>query len=502
MKKTTVMGGIALVAFVCLLGSNISAEEFISFGPRSQGMGGAGVGVGDGATAHYYNPAAMTKDKKVGGYLTVGTTASAEGDVIQSVDQIAKSMEGTDWDSIFTKIDSGQPLSPSDVSSLMGLFVRDMTGLNAKGQGLLFNLNGGATVTVGDIAIFGNFFTFAGADPIFDISGLAFNSAIDVTTQISNTVGAGADHTGGAQPFTNPGSQSLADAIVGMGLGFTQNQAEELIYQAEQGGVDTSDPLIQQTITSIAQATGGSTTSTTASGNQSGLTFSGIMLKEFGVTYARPMVGEMVTVGANLKLMEGQTYYNFVKYEDMQSGSNTADNIISKDNLKSSTTFGIDLGAMVKAPALPIQGGLVIKNANAPKFAFAGPGDFKLDPQVRLGGAAYLEVPVLGKMTVAADYDVTKNKTNTLNGYESQIFAMGVELSIIALQIRTGMYQNLASDVSKAPVLTGGLGLGLLGVQLDLAGAMATKKAKIGVPPDDQQIPERFSVNFSLTARF
>lgn len=510
-------GIMGLFVFCLAIGASVYAEEWTAYGPRAQAMGGAGVALSDSSNSHYYNPAALALDKnrKVGATISISTTTAAEGDVISAVDAIATSMTGIDWPALSSKIDQGQALSPSEVSQLLKLFASDMTGLNKPAQGLMFNLTGGAEISLNKFSLFVDYSMIGGGDPVFDLGGLSFNVSATAGQQVDNVVGTGADHsTGSAQPFANPGSQALADSVVSLvnsGTVLDQNQAEALVYQAEQAGIDTSDPAIISAIQQIASSTAGldilrgvnlpmtKATSTTAaaSNNQSGLYMSGIMLREFGLSYAKPIMGEFLSVGANIKMMEGQTYYNFIKFDELQGGSDTASDITKTENLKTSSSIGLDVGALVNLTDM-IKGGLVIRNLNSPKFDFAGPGgDFELEPQIRMGVSANL----IGLLRLAMDYDVTVNKSLVLNGYESQWFGMGAELDLWLLKVRAGMQQNLASE-NAGPVMTGGVGLKLIWLQVDLAAALATDTAKIEAGSGGEEIPERLALSFQASLKF
>ncbi|MFA5773685.1 MAG: conjugal transfer protein TraF [Candidatus Paceibacterota bacterium] len=503
MAKTALLT--VAVVFVMAMG-NAYGEEWLTYGPKAQAMGGASVALPDATNAHYYNPAALAKNKKIGPAISVATGTAAEGDVLGAVDAIAKTMEGIDWPTLSAKIDGGQSLTPTEIQQLLKLFGSDMTGLNKPAQGVLFNLASGASITIGNMGFFVNYFVDGGADPVFDIGGLSLSADSDIATQVSNVVGAGNDRTGS---FTNTGSQTLADSIFTGTTGiFTQNQAEELVYQAELAGIDTSDPAIASAILQIASTTGGiyksvatlskaTTTTATASNNQSGLYMSGIFLKELGVSYGRPVIDNLLSVGANFKVMEGETYYNFIKFDQLQSGTNTLEDIVKRENIKATTTFGLDVSALVSLTEM-VQAGLIIRNLNGPTFKFDGPGDFKLDPQIRLG----VGVNLINRLKVALDYDVTKNKSMVLNGYESQFFGMGAEIDLWVLNVRAGMMKNLASSGS-GPVMTGGIGLGLGQlIRIDLGGSLATDTSTVGSGANPDTIPQRASIAFQASIKF
>jgi hypothetical protein len=73
-------------------------------------------------------------------------------------------------------------------------------------------------------------------------------------------------------------------------------------------------------------------------------------------------------------------------------------------------------------------------------------------------------------LTLAADYDLKKNKTLT-PGYESQIAAVGLEKTLLSeyFNLRVGANKNLADSDAKT-VYTAGLGLRLFALRFDVAG--------------------------------
>lgn len=480
---------VVMILMLVLIGGMGYGEEWLIYGPKAQGMGGAGVAVGDAATAPYWNPAALTLKDTKGFYLPFGTTIGAEGDILKYTDKVFKDIQAIDWSAVSNNIDNGKPLTLNDTKNLLNLFVNDIPQMSQPGQGLLLNLYGGAMLTIGSVGISMNVFGYGGLDSTVDVGTMSFSSG---ATPVANIVPGAVDRSAA---FTNAGSQSLADAIFALG-GFTQVQAEELVYQAELAGVDTSDPTLRNLVTSIAQATAGGTSTVTL--NASGITLSGIALKEAGISYARPVMDNLLSIGGTIKIMEGETYYKFIQFDNMESGDDSVSGIDSKANKKTSTTFGIDAGALLSLTD-SLKLGLVGRNLNKPKFAWLGPGDYAIDPQLRLGAAFKLGDTI----TLAADYDLTKNKTDALSKYESQVVGGGIEINLIgSLKLRGGMYKNVASSLAD-PVYTAGVGIHLIFLDVDLAVARSTGKVQIeSGSGGTSEIAERYSAALSIAIRF
>jgi hypothetical protein len=101
---------------------------------------------------------------------------------------------------------------------------------------------------------------------------------------------------------------------------------------------------------------------------------------------------------------------------------------------------------------------------------------------------------------VAADYDVTKNKSTVLKGYESQMLGLGAEINLIGfLKLRAGTLQNMATSVK---AMTGGLRLNLLLLSIDLAATYSSSKVKTENTASGEQIPQKFGGSLSISLRF
>lgn len=485
----------AVICIIMISGLMANAEEWSIYGPRAEGMGGAGVAVADGATAYYWNPGATTKNEKSGLYITGGLVTAAEGDVIASLDKVAQKSLGIAWGPVMNKIndpDTYGSLTPAEAQQVIGFFSTAASELNQPGQGFLVNGSGGLSFAVGSWTVFGNGFMNMNLDPVGDDQNLAVNSG---PSAITNTIGVGpySDTPANAALASNIAAQSwwTAAKTDGDPLG----AAERFVWLAEMGGADTSDPEVQQTLMIMAQNLAGGTA--TVQNNETGVIINGLIVSEFGASHSwefLDVIGQTLSVGVNFKLMQGQTYYQEIKYSDLEGSDSLMKDVNNKENTKSSTAFGIDAGALVSFSDV-LKGGLVIRNLNSPKFAYAGKGDAELEPQIRAGVAMNL-----GMLTLAADYDVTKNQSSLLQGYESQMFGLGAEVSLIGtLKLRMGTYQNMASSESSA-AYTYGLGLHVLFFDMDLAGTLANDKVQVEQSGD--KLPQRAGFSAAIALRF
>jgi hypothetical protein len=139
----------------------------------------------------------------------------------------------------------------------------------------------------------------------------------------------------------------------------------------------------------------------------------------------------------------------------------------------------------------------VAKNLNAPKFDFADGSTYTVDPLVR-AGVAY---NILDSLQIAADYDITSNKT--LNSdVESQMLGGGLNYEpftdFFALSLRGGLMQNLHSGDQAGLIYTAGLGIGVKWFQLDLSGQMSGNSNSV----NGTTVPEYTKVNLALISRW
>ena len=238
--------------------------------------------------------------------------------------------------------------------------------------------------------------------------------------------------------------------------------------------------------------------------NESGARVRGLGVIESGVGYGHSFFDGLLSVGANLKYMHGITYSKFAGYQTIED----AELDFGDSNLREeSGNFGLDLGLMSK-PFDFLQVGLVARNVNSPKFKTGrDPSDpnsrknFTMDAQVRMGAAFF---PFSNDiLVIATDLDLTANESDLLEGYKSRLWSLGAEykipIPVVSIALRAGGYMNAASGADHAFVLTGGLGLKVWLLTLDLAGGLSPAQAEIKANGD--KYPSRGNLSAVLGIR-
>lgn len=190
------------------------------------------------------------------------------------------------------------------------------------------------------------------------------------------------------------------------------------------------------------------------------LALQGLEARQATFSYAHAFADRTVAVGVTGKIIQGAAYNG--------SASVTGGDIEVADNLgkaKTSTAFGIDLGAVYR-PSSWLRMGIVAKDINQPSFDTPAGGHFKLNPQVR-GGVA---VNPWETLTVTMDADVTSNKT-LVPDIKSRVISLGAEETIFSemLSLRLGAFKNTA-DANSYITPTAGFGIRMFALRVDVGG--------------------------------
>ena len=216
----------------------------------------------------------------------------------------------------------------------------------------------------------------------------------------------------------------------------------------------------------------------------------GLAIAEVPLSYAHkfPVKNADLSIGINLKYMEGITYSNILSLKN--TDSDTLNDSLDK-NKKVSSSIGVDLGILLKADKIKV--GLIGKNLNSPKFDFYDGSQYTLSPMYRAGVAVDLN----SWITFAMDIDLSKNST-FIPGYDSQYVGGGLDIHPGSwISFRAGIMRNMLQD-EEGNILTAGVGLGLKWFQLDVAAQAATKTGTY----DGNEIPRYFKVNVALLSRW
>lgn len=490
--ESRISSSLATLAGVLLLGlasaSDARGDEWRFPGARYQGMGGAGVAVVDDAHATYWNPGALAFDASTSIELPFSFSLQTEGGAIAVADDIAQLIDeggllGTLSSALTAIDDPALALSDLQLQDALQLASR-LPGLGEGGEGVVALPEAELKLRRGRMAINVRGTGTLGLNPVVDLGSFSFSNDWDVADVVPGAVD--------RSSLLTLSGQSLADDIALEFGPWSQNQAEELVYQAEQTGLNTSSGSIQSLLTGIAGDTaGGLAASLTQNG--SGVWIDGLFTEEVGIAYGQPLFGNRLGVGGGVRYIRGITTSQFIRYDSVDSGQALLEDLLDIESRVTSERVSADVGVLYR-PNYRWRFGVVARNINSPKFDSNGPDDFELKPQVRAGVA----VKLLKGWLMAVDLDLTENDSEVVDGLASRFLSLGTEFQFgideVNFALRAGAFTNLAgANPMSAPTLTAGVGFGLLGLQFDLAVAAAANLEEIEA--GGLELPSR--LNFS-----
>ena len=474
---------------LAMLAPRAAAEDWQIIGSRYQAMGGAGVATVNDSNAAHWNPGALAFADHYEVELPVNLTVLTAGDAIRDADEIIEFIQANSFDAVLTKIQTGGVLTPAELQDTLSV-AENLLELGNSNEGFVTDFDAGFRLYRQGMVLTMRTAGSFGLDPELDLGGFSFSDGLTAAAQVANVVGSGTDRTG---QFTNPSSQGLAD-LIAAGFAWTPDQAEELVFQSELAGLDTSSPTIQDLLSNVAGSTGGLTARDLAQ-SLTGVTTNALMTAEVGLGYGVPLFGERLGIGGNLRMIQGITYTRFLQFDDIQSSEDLIDDLLDSNNRATSQQAALDLGVLLR-PTRWLRIGAVGRNLNGLSFDLDGPGEVVVDPQVRAGIAVY-PVPF---WVIAADVDITENASTTLVGRTSRMLSLGTELLLplwrSGLALRAGAYKNLASD-ENVITLTAGLGLRAGHLGFAVAAAAATSRAELEVA-GGRELPSRVQFSASL----
>lgn len=410
-----------------LMSSSVAlALPFSSFDPRSMGMGGAGVAVGDASTAPLFNPALLSITREDDHFALVLPTIGV---------RIA------DPDKLRDSIDNFQ--SGGYVNNLQ-------TSVNT--------LNASLSATIPNVTT------------IKANAGLVATNLNTVSTQLA---------TLSNKPITIDGGVAAVVAIPNdkMGVAFYANGSVATggVFQYKDGA--TLKTLTDQatclsaalTVVDVAACNTlyGSSLNFTNTTLQSGINFRGVMLAEAGFAISTYNLGYM-SWGVTPKIVKAQLFDIPINVNDSNQN-----NFNGQDYLANYSMPNFDIG-IASYDNVGWRTGLVIKNVIPYTLDFkkaptpgatpvANGNTLSLKPQVRIGVSH-----TTSWSTVALDYDVTRNDPA---GFESssQYTALGVELNAFDwIQLRAGYRMDMVNSARN--VTSVGLGLSPFGIpHIDIA---------------------------------
>ncbi len=432
--------GVWAVALASLIAAPAFAAEWSAVGARYQAMGGSGVASVNDAFASYWNPAALANGKSADADINVDFVTSIEGDVIDTIDELEEIED--DVGTLLDAIEGGADIANQGELDELTRFVDSIAELE-EGQGAVGTASGGMALRWQQIAAFSRF------DGQFAISSVTDQDNLELPA-IGETFG---DIANGIDE-NESGARVRGLGVIESGLGY--GHKFEIPFGDQVAGMVGLDSL------------------------------------------------GTISVGANLKYLHAISFNKYVEYREVDD----ADLDFGDSDLREeSGNFGLDLGFLYE-PFDWLAIGLMARNVNSPKFDASDDGDlgpnskdeYQLDAQVRGGIAVY---PLKDRsLVIASDLDLTENESELLDGFESRIWSFGAEytlpIPVVDLALRGGGYLNTANASDQSWVFTGGLGLKVWLLSLDLAGGASPKGIDVG---DGEKLPSRINLSAVLALK-
>ncbi|HYW02954.1 MAG TPA: conjugal transfer protein TraF [Gammaproteobacteria bacterium] len=181
--------------------------------------------------------------------------------------------------------------------------------------------------------------------------------------------------------------------------------------------------------------------------------FRGAMVTEAGLAMAHRF--GTLSVGISPKLQRVQTIDYTAAIDNASFNRKTA---------TSSTNANLDAG-VVDQLGRNWRVGVVGKNLVSHTYTTDAGNRIHLRPSYRVGVARSK-----GWLTLAADYDLSTNRSVGGLGGDTRFLSLGAEFNVLdTLQLRVGVKDNTASGATFKHAITGGVGLRVLGAHIDLA---------------------------------
>lgn len=481
-----------------LAGGSAVAADSTFVGPRGLGMGGANVACVDDGTAQYYNPAALGYfgRRNADGTITgsdnndlgrrkwgIGVEATAglsvHEDFGRYLDDLAEQQTSID------RFSSSGLLNTADLVEMVRI-ANAVANIDNPGNAVRSDGSGDLSLRFGHWAI--------GARGSFDINARVSQSDL-VNVGIQQTAASYAlaiVATGAADDNTVqllPGLSSARGGQFNFSDPTELDAAQKLDFAARQNQVSAAEAIDLTTVLNNSKAAYGNS-AREFTNNTTAVTFYGLGLGEIPVSYGHAF-NHQVSIGATVKGMAGRVYATTVEaFDDSQGVKDFT------DDCAESFTVGVDLSVLVRLPMVNL--GVTGRNLNNPTFA--GPtvngvtyDDVTVERQITLG-VAFMPLRTL---TFEVDLDLLDAAT-TLVSYDHRNLMLGAEWNLWrTLALRVGTYQNLAED-DIGWIYTGGLGVNLWVVRVDLAGGFSPKKGFF----DGEEVPKEIRGGVRLASEW
>jgi len=497
----------AALAIVAITGAALGASESDDIGPRATALGGASVALPDAGNLPHHNPAflgliASEPDEGSEGWQAYWQKRAFGARVVDA--QFGMQLSGELGDHLETlagidpdDLGNKSTLSPEDIEAIVTAS-NVLIGVDDPGNAFIFDGNVGGGVRIGSIAVGARAFGTVNAR-VQEVDlvnlGLDFSGASALDTEIDSASSSDSDFNASGYSFQTLSPSQVSDLNSKLSSGsdsveYIDFQLTELI---ESGAVDPND--VGESVDfllGLIDATDGSA-GNDIDQNQTAVLMHGLGMVEIPVAYGRQVL-PMLAVGVTGKLMIGRVYGQRVLVFDEDN-----DDVLSEfdEDYEETVTVGVDVGVLAHWDRWAV--GLRGRNLNQPTFdgfeknGFQFP-DVELDPRVTIGGA-FLVMP-----TLALQADIDLFPTDTLvPSLEEQNLAVGVEWDVArVVALRGGVSQNLAETDEREPVLSGGVGVNMYAVRIDLAVAAGLDTVEY----DGEEYPEEMRASLAITVDF
>jgi hypothetical protein len=463
---------LASITALLLSSGTALAVPFNSFDPRSMSMGGAGVAVGDPATAPFFNPALLSASDPAKKYSVefpiIGARLYDPADMRNNLTTLSDNINALN-SSISTANTTANSTSSTTLQNLPANMTAVANGID-KVNAQLSSLSNkplqgefGAATVIGvpgknyGVAFYADSWGAAGGTLVYNdgttLSGLS-TSVRAAANALAATTGAAA---AACQAVSN-GTGTPADV-----------QACLAAVAASQGSLVNAQGAINFNTNQLA----------------SKIHLRGVLINEAGLSISHGLVtrDQEWALGITPKYMQLQLFDALL---DANSGN--TNNATNSDNIAKYSTLNFDMG-IAKSYLNGWRTGVVVKNVLPQKFDFkraqVATGDtLNLNPQLRAGVSHETNWS-----TLAFDLDLTQNDPAGLEN-RSQYAALGGELSAFGwAQLRAGYRADMLNSARN--VTSFGLGLSpripFFKLHFDLAYAYNA---------DEQGASLRFGFNF------
>lgn len=491
-----------------------SAAQWQIMGTRPMGMGGAFVGVAEGPVAQYWNPAGLVPhddDNYSGFQLPVGVKAEVTGELAKNASKISEMADK------FKRINDLQKNGGAVDADDIAAFVKTLSLLkdiaNDGDKGLVADVNAGLDFKFSKVSVSINNFTTVGFIPDIDTKNIALDnsdglSGVTVTNEGSTPAGLGSQYDMIISAINALGFDNLK-TLLGNPPGLTASGLANFLLKTARDN-NLSDSQITEAanilagyaphVKSVVEAAAGGGDAHSYKNNESRLEAKAASMMEVAVGYAWDI--EKVpglSVGGNLKMING--YTAAYTYDFMKDGK--PDDFDYDRDVKSTWQPAADIGVLwnitkyVPSLSMPVKAGIVARNINSPEFKYVTGNKYKYDRQVRAGAS----VTPVSWITVAADIDVTENKT-LVDNFKSRQLALGAEFNLghsltFNFPLRAGIMKNIAESDSDM-AYTAGFGLHFVHMAFDFAGMISSSTTEI----DKKEYPTHGGASFTFSLLF